>query len=105
MINFFQIISFKDAADARKELLKNAKEKLENLLAEKVTSYHETWPNARRILEDKPEYKDYVRLEGAVRITNTVYIWSDLSLFLRVYSKFSMTLGLIWLSAKTFALH
>ena len=58
--------SFDDAAQARKELLKEAKEKLESLLIEIVDDYHAVWLVARKNLEGKPEYLEYVKLEGKV---------------------------------------
>jgi len=60
------VISFEDAAQARKDLLKEAKENLEGLLMEVVKDYHATWHVARRDLENKQQYLDYVKLEGIV---------------------------------------
>jgi len=63
-----QIVSFDDAARVRKELLKDAKENLENLLEQTVSDYHESWQTARRNLENQPEYLRYVELEGKITV-------------------------------------
>uniref|UniRef100_H2XRD5 Rho GTPase-activating protein 35 n=1 Tax=Ciona intestinalis TaxID=7719 RepID=H2XRD5_CIOIN len=59
-----KIASFEDAAQVRKELLKDAKKKLETLLAHTVVKYDESWTTARKTLENELDYQRFVDLEG-----------------------------------------
>nr|CAB3222851.1 rho GTPase-activating protein 35 [Phallusia mammillata] len=59
-----KIISFDDAAQVRKNILKAAKEQLEKLLEDKVEDYHESWQTARQKLENETQYRQFVELEG-----------------------------------------
>ena len=59
-----QIISFDDAAQVRKDILRKAKDQLEKLLEEVVQDYHASWQVSRKVLEGRNQYQDYVKLEG-----------------------------------------
>ena len=61
---FLQITTFEVAAKERKEILVDAREKLQKLLEITVTDYHASWPNVRKTLEHQNEYLCFVDLEG-----------------------------------------
>ena len=59
-----KVLSYSDAAKARKEICDVAKEAFKNLLRIKITDHKTPWTNARKKLEKEPDYQHYVDLFG-----------------------------------------